>query len=148
VLAESPVLVSDPERIRGQRVLVVEDGPTLTHGDMPYGASVIAAQTFGAAEIVDPRPYAVGTLQETYRRYPQTGPVLPAMGYSRDQIHDLEQTINRVDCDLVLFATPIQLTRILSIHKPTVRVRYEYRDHDQPRLEEILMERLGRPSPP
>ena len=143
VLAESPVLVSHPERIQGKRVLVVEDGPTLTHGDMSYGAGVMAAKAHGAADIVDPRPYAVGTLQDIYRRYPHIGPVLPAMGYSKDQRHDLERTINSMACDLVLFATPIQLTRLLAINKQAVRVRYEYRDHDHPQLEEVLLERLG-----
>jgi len=142
VLAESPVLVSRPERIKGKRVLIVEDGPTVTHGEMPFGAGVIAAKMHGAADIVDPRPYAVGTIQETYRLYPRTGPVLPAMGYGSNQIQDLENTINSVDCDLVLFATPIQLTRILSINKLTVRVRYEYRDHGRPKLEEVLLDRL------
>jgi predicted GTPase len=142
VLAESPVIVSRPERIEGKRVLVVEDGPTLTHGEMPYGAGVIAAKEFNAAEIIDPRPYAEGTIHETYLRYPHTGTVLPAMGYSADQIRDLETTINRADCDLVLFATPIHLTRILSIEKPVIRVRYEYQDHGSPTLEEILIERL------
>lgn len=143
VLAESPVIVSNPQQIQGKRVLVVEDGPTLTHGGMPYGAGFIAAKTYGAAEIVDPRPYAVGTIHETYLLYPHTGPVLPAMGYSGDQIHDLEGTINSVNCDLVLFATPIHLTRILSINKLTVRVRYEYQDHDHPFLEEVLLDRFG-----
>jgi len=147
VLAESPVLVSNPEQIRGKRVLVVEDGPTLTHGEMPYGAGFIAAKTYGAEEVVDPRPYAKGTIRETYLLYPHTGPVLPAMGYSRDQVHDLEGTINSTDCDLVLFATPIQLTRILSINRPTIRVRYEYKDHDHPFLEEILLDRLEGRSP-
>jgi predicted GTPase len=142
VLAESPVIVSRPERIEGKRVLVVEDGPTLTHGEMPYGAGVIAAKEFNAAEIVDPRPYAEGSIHETYLRYPHTGAVLPAMGYSDEQIRDLEATINRAPCDLVLFATPIHLTRILSIEKPVIRVRYEYQDHGSPVLEEILMERL------
>jgi predicted GTPase len=142
VLAESPVLVSNPEQIRGKRVLVVEDGPTLTHGEMPYGAGFIAAKTYGAAEVVDPRPYAKGAIRETYLLYPHTGPVLPAMGYSRDQVQDLEGTINSTDCDLVLFATPIQLTRILSINRPTIRVRYEYQDHDNPFLEEMLLDRL------
>jgi predicted GTPase len=142
VLAESPVLVSSPEQIKGKRVLVVEDGPTLTHGEMPYGAGLIAAKTYGAAEVVDPRPYAKGTIRETYLLYPHTGPVLPAMGYSRDQVQDLEGTVNSVDCDLVLFATPIHLTRILSINKPTMRVRYEYQDHDHPFLEEALLDRL------
>jgi len=145
VLADSPVTVSDPKRIQDKRVLVVEDGPTLTHGGMPYGAGVIAARTYGAAEIVDPRPYSVGTIQETYVRYPHIGPVLPAMGYTREQIRDLEQTINTVDCDLVLFATPIQLTRILSINKLTVRVLYEYRGRDRPLLEEVLADRLDSP---
>jgi predicted GTPase len=147
VLAESPVIVSRPERIKGKRVLVVEDGPTLTHGEMPYGAGVIAAKEFHAAEIVDPRPYAEGTIHETYLRYPNTGAVLPAMGYSADQIRDLETTINRADCDLVLFATPIHLTRILSIKKPAIRVRYEYQDHGSPTLEEILIERLKSQQP-
>ncbi len=142
VLAESPVIVSSPERIRGKRVLVVEDGPTLTHGEMPYGAGFIAAKTYKAAEVVDPRPHAVGAIQETYLLYPHTGPVLPAMGYSSEQIRDLERTINNANCDLVLFATPIQLTRILSINKPTLRVRYEYQDHDHPFLEEVLLDRL------
>ena len=142
VLAESPVLVSNPQRIKGVRVLVVEDGPTLTHGEMPFGAGIIAAKKYGAADIIDPRPYAVGTIQETYRGYPHIGPVLPAMGYSRNQIHDLERTIKSVDCDLVLFATPIQLTRVLSINKLAVRVRYEYGDHNHPLLEEALLDRL------
>ena len=142
VLAESTVLVSDPERIQGKRVLVVEDGPTLTHGEMSYGAGIIAARTYGASEIVDPRPYAARTIREIYRRYPHVDLVLPAMGYSKDQIQDLERTINSVDCDLVLFATPIQLTRILSLNKVAIRVRYEYQDHGRPRLEEVLLDRL------
>jgi predicted GTPase len=137
VLAESSVIVGDPERIKGKRVLVVEDGPTLTHGEMPYGAGVIAAETYGSRELVDPRPYAVGSIREVYIRYPHIGSVLPAMGYSRNQIHDL------VDCDLILFATPIHLTRILSLNKPAIRVRYEYRDHTHPRLEDVLLELLG-----
>jgi predicted GTPase len=146
LLAESPVLVNDPERIKGKRVLVVEDGPTLTHGEMSYGAGVIAAQVYEAAEIVDPRPFAVGTIQEAYRLYPHLGSVLPAMGYSKDQIRDLEGTIARAECDLVLFATPIQLTRILSIDKPTLRVRYEYQDRGHPTLEDILVNRFKKGS--
>jgi predicted GTPase len=142
VTAESPVIVSDPDKIRGRRVLIVEDGPTLTHGEMPYGAGVIAARTYGAKELVDPRPFSTGTIKETYRQYPHIGPVLPAMGYSKDQISDLEHTINQSDCDLVLFATPIHLTRIMSINKPTLRVLYEYRDHETPTLEEVLVRRL------
>jgi predicted GTPase len=143
VLSESPVIVSDPELIKGKKVLVVEDGPSLTHGEMPYGAGAIAAKTYGARELVDPRPFAEGSIREIYIRYPHTGPVLPAMGYSRNQIHDLESTINNVDCDLILFATPIQLSRILSLNKPTIRVRYEYQDHDRPTLEDVLLARLN-----
>lgn len=142
VLAESPVLVSQPELIRGARVLIVEDGPTLTHGGMPYGAGFVAANRFGAAQIVDPRPYAVGTICDVYQKYPHMGPVLPAMGYSAEQIQDLELTINRAECDLVLFATPIQLTRVLTIDRPTLRVRYDYVDRDSPTLEECLLDRL------
>ena len=143
VEAESPVLVRNPERIKGKCVLVVEDGPTLTHGEMPYGAGSIAAEKFHAKTMVDPRPYAVGAIKETFKKYPNMGLVLPAMGYSKDQIGDLEKTINNVDCDLVLFSTPIQLKRLLSINKPAIRVRYEYKDHGQPLLEDVLMERLN-----
>lgn len=142
VLAESPVLVNNPGLILGARVVVVEDGPSLTHGGMSYGAGFLAAGKYGAAKVVDPRPYAVGTIKDTYSHYPHIGPVLPAMGYSTDQIQDLERTINGADCDLVVFATPIQLTRILSINKPALRVRYEYRDHGSPLLEECLLKRL------
>ena len=142
VLAESPVLPQTPSRIRGKSVLVVEDGPTLTHGDMPFGAGLIAARAYDAGSLVDPRPYAVGTIQDAFRRYPHIGPVLPAMGYSKTQISDLEQTIDRTPCDLVLFATPIHLTRIVKISKPTLRVRYEYKNHGSPTLEETLLKRL------
>jgi predicted GTPase len=142
LLAESPVLPQTPSRIRGKSVLVVEDGPTLTHGEMAFGAGLIAARAYGAGKIVDPRPYAVGTIQDAFRRYPHIGPVLPAMGYSGTQITDLEETIHRVPCDLVLFATPIHLTRIVKIGKPTLRVRYEYKDHGSPTLEEVLLKRL------
>ncbi len=142
VLAESPVLVRNPERIKGKRVLVVEDGPTLTHGEMPFGAGTIAAEKFGASEIIDPRPYSVGSILDTFKKYPDTGPVLPAMGYSEKQVRDLEESINSVDCDLVLFSTPIQLRRILTINKPSIRVRYEYKDHSKPMLEDLLIEKL------
>jgi predicted GTPase len=142
ILASSPVIVNEPERVRGMRVLVVEDGPTLTHGGMTFGAGFIAAQTFKALEIVDPRPYAAGSISDTYRIYPHIGPVLPAMGYSTDQIRDLEETINASVCDLVLFATPIQLTRIVSINKPAIRVRYEYEDNGSPTLENVLLGEL------
>ncbi len=142
LLAESPVIVRDPERIRGKRVLVVEDGPTLTHGGMAYGAGYIAASQYEAAEIVDPKEYALGTMDEVYRMYPHIGPVLPAMGYSAEQIRDLVSTINRVECDLVVFATPIHLTRIVDINKPALRVRYEYRDRGSFNLEECLLQAL------
>jgi predicted GTPase len=142
LMAESPVVVSNPERIKGKRVLVVEDGPTLTHGGMAFGAGKIAAETYGASHLVDPRASAVGAIAQAYREYPHIGAVLPAMGYSEHQIRDLEQTINAADCDVVMFATPIQLTRLVAINKPAIRVRYEYRDHGEPTLKEVLMRRL------
>ncbi|MCP4352336.1 MAG: GTPase [Desulfobacterales bacterium] len=144
VLAESALLVDNPEQIRGKRVLVVEDGPTLTHGEMSFGAGTIAAKNNGAAAIVDPRPYIDGTIKETFEAYPNIGALLPAMGYSKEQIKDLEDTINRADCDLVLFATPIDLPALLSIDKPTLRVRYEYKDHNAPLLEDALLKRLNK----
>lgn len=142
VLADSRVTVTDGEHIRGKRVLVVEDGPTLTHGHMKFGAGVIAAQRYGADEVVDPRPYLTGTLKETFETYPEIGAVLPAMGYSEQQIKDLEATINGCDCDLVLSATPIDLTGLLNIVKPTLRVRYSYRDHGRPTLGDLVKEML------
>jgi predicted GTPase len=142
VLAESDVLVKHPERIKDSRVLVVEDGPTLTHGGMSFGAGKIAADVYRAAKVIDPRFYSTGTIKETYTHFPHIGPVLPAMGYSKMQIQDLENTINSAPCDLVIFATPIQLTRILKIHTPTIRVRYEYKDHGAPSLEEVLLHKL------
>jgi predicted GTPase len=142
VLAESSVVVSDPGMIKGKRVLVVEDGPTLTHGEMPIGAGFIASEMFKAAEIIDPRPFAKGSLKETYTKYPHIEAVIPAMGYTPDQIEDLEQTINQSDCDLVVFATPIHLPLVLDIKKPTLRVRYEYKDHSSPTLEDLIVEKL------
>ena len=142
ILAESAILVDDPEQIRGQRVLVIEDGPTLTHGEMSYGAGVIAANRYAAAEIVDPKPHAAGTIKDTYRQYPNVGAVLPAMGYGQGQIHDLQLTINHVDCDLVLCATPVDLPNLLSINKPIIRVGYEYKDHGNPLLKDALWDRL------
>jgi len=142
VLADSRVVVKDPSKIRGKEVLVVEDGPTLTHGEMPYGAGKIAAEKFKAARIVDPRKTAEGSIAEIYRRYPHIASVLPAMGYTKEQVHDLERTINNAACDLVLFATPIHLTRVLDIKKPSIRVRYEYQDHGEPILEDVLLARL------
>jgi len=142
VLAESQLLIKDPGRIKGKRVLVVEDGPTLTHGGMASGAGALAAREYGAATLIDPRPYAVGSIADAFRRYPHIGTVLPAMGYGAEQIEELEQTINRTVCDLVLFATPIHLARLLDIRHPSIRIRYEYRDHGGPFLEDILTKRL------
>lgn len=136
--AASPILVDRPELITGRRVLVVEDGPTLTHGEMKFGAGTVAAMKFGAAEIVDPRPYAVGTIASTYGRYPATGNVLPAMGYSDEQVADLEATIARVPCDSVVIGTPIDLTRLVDIGKPTIRVRYELQEIGKPDLADVL----------
>lgn len=144
VRGASPIFVDDPEAIRGKRVLVVEDGPTLTHGEMAYGAGVVAADAFGAAEIVDPRPYAVGTIADTYEKYPTTGPVLPAMGYGEEQMADLQQTIENAPVDMVLIATPIDLARIIDIDKPHQRVRYELQEIGRPDLVDILRERFGR----
>ena len=121
---DSRLDVPDPEKIRGKRVLVIEDGPTTTHGGMTFGAGVLAAQQNGAAELVDPRPWAVGEIAETYRQYPDTGALLPAMGYGEAQTRDLEATVNAIDCDLVLVATPIDLTRLIEINKPHMRIRY------------------------
>jgi len=136
--AASPLFVDDPDAIRGKRVLVIEDGPTLTHGEMAYGAGWVAARRFGAAEIVDPRPFAVGTIHDTYVKYPNTGAILPAMGYGDAMVKDLEKTINKADVDLVISATPIDLNRILKVNKPMQRVRYELQEIGQPTLTEIL----------
>ena len=140
--AASPIFVDDPAAIRGKRVLVVEDGPTLTHGGMAYGAGVIAAKRFGAAEIIDPRPWAVESIAATYEKYPNTGPILPAMGYGEAQLRDLEATINQVPCDLVIVGTPIDLARVIDIKHPNQRVRYELQPIGQPTLEKILKEYL------
>ena len=141
--AASPLFVDDPEAIRGKRVLVVEDGPTLTHGGMKYGAAYIAARRFGAGEIVDPRPFAVRTIKDTYEKYPDTGIILPAMGYGADQMKDLEETINQADVDLVLSGTPIDLTRVIKVNKPLQRVRYELQEIGQPTLTEILKKQFA-----
>ncbi len=145
VEATSPISVdeADAEAIRGKRVLAVEDGPTLTHGDMSFGAGILAARKFGASEIIDPRPYAVGSIKEAFQRYPKTGAVLPALGYGAKQIAELEATINAAPVDLVLIATPIDLRRIVKIKHPTVRVRYELKEIGQPTLADILKERLA-----
>ena len=136
--AASPLIVDDPLAIRGQRVLVVEDGPTLTHGGMAYGAGWVAARRFGAAEIVDPRPFAVGSILQTYRNYPSTGDILPAMGYGEEMVRELEQTINNADVDMVIIGTPIDLAGLLKINKPSQRVRYELQEIGQPTLTDVL----------
>ena len=126
--------------IKGKRVLVVEDGPSVTHGGMPYGAATIAAQRFGASSIMDPRPYAVGSIAETFKKYPTIPNLLPAMGYGDKQITELENTINAVDCDLVIVGTPIDLCKKININKPAVRVKYDFNGNSKPGLEEILKE--------
>ena len=138
VEAASPLFVDDPGKIRGKRVLAIEDGPTLTHGEMKYGAGVLAAERYGAAEIVDPRPYAVGRLKETFDIYPGIGALLPAMGYGEEQMKDLAETIARTPADVVLVATPIDLRRIIKIDKPALRVRYELQEIGKPDLEDVL----------
>jgi predicted GTPase len=142
--AASPLFVNDPASIRGKRVLVIEDGPTLTHGEMAYGAGYVAARRFGAAEIVDPRPFAVKSIAATYEKYPKTGPILPAMGYGEAQMRDLEATIEAADVDMVIVGTPIDLTRVIKINKPYQRVRYELQEIGRPTLEDILKEKFGK----
>jgi predicted GTPase len=141
--AASPIFVADPRAIRGTRVLVIEDGPTLTHGGMAYGAGVVAARRFGAGQLVDPRPYAVGSIAHTFEAYPHIGVLLPATGYGQDQIAELEQTINAVECDLVLAATPIDLRRLIDVRHPVDRVRYELQVIGEPTLRDVLVEHFG-----
>jgi predicted GTPase len=136
----SRVSVATPELLTGRRVLVVEDGPTLTHGEMSYGAGVVAARLFGARELVDPRPYAVGSIRSTFEKFPQLTILLPAMGYSAMQRHELEETIKRVPCDLVLVATPIDLARVIQLSKPYLRVSYEVEELTRPGLADLIRE--------
>jgi predicted GTPase len=138
VNASSPVSVDDPDIIKGKRILCIEDGPTLTHGEMGFGAGTIAATRYGAAELVDPRPYTVGAIAESFKLYPQIGALLPAMGYGKEQLKDLETTINRTDCEAVVVATPIDLRRVIKINKPSTRVHYELQEIGEPTLEGIL----------
>jgi predicted GTPase len=140
--AASPLEVEDGHKISGKKVLVIEDGPTLTHGEMAYGAGVVAAQKYGCEEIVDPRPYTVGTISATFEKYPDIGTLLPAMGYSGKQVKDLEQTVNKTKCDLVIIATPIDLRRIINIKKPTVRVMYSLQEIGHPNLTDVLSARF------
>jgi predicted GTPase len=146
IRADSPVTVDRPDEIKGKRVLVIEDGPTLTHGEMTFGAGVVAAKRFGAAEIVDPRPVAVGSLQDVYRKY-EVGPVLPAMGYSREQLSEMEQVITAAAPDLVVVASPIDLMRLISVSIPSVRVAYELQERDgSPTIADALAPVLATPS--
>jgi predicted GTPase len=142
--AASPITVDRPELIRGRRALVIEDGPTMTHGEMRYGAGVIAARRFGAKEIVDPRPWLVGEIKETFRQYPEIGPLLPAMGYSPEQIRDMERTINATECDVVVVATPIDLRRLMNLDIPSVRVGYDLEEIGRPKLEDVLAETMAK----
>ncbi|NOY06348.1 MAG: GTPase, partial [Chlorobi bacterium] len=136
--AASPIFVDHPERINGKRALVVEDGPTMTHGEMQFGAGTVAALKHNAREIIDPRKYTVGSITRTFKQYPDVGAVLPAMGYGAKQIKDLEATINKTPCDVVVIGTPIDLNRIIKIKKPTVRVKYELQVIGRPNLEDLL----------
>jgi len=140
--AASPITVDDPEAIKGKRVLVVEDGPTLTHGNMPYGAGVIIAKKLGAGELVDPRPFAVGSIVTAFKKFPHLGPLLPALGYGKEQIQELQETINDTPCDTVVIGTPIDLRRVLKINKPAVRAKYELEELGSPTLEDILNKRF------
>jgi len=142
--AASPIFVDNPEVIKGKKVLVIEDGPTLTHGEMTYGAGVIAAMKYGASELMDARPYAVGTIVDTFKKYPHIHNYLPAMGYGKKQISDLEKTINNTPCELVISATPIDLTRVINVNKPVIRVKYELDEIGRPTLEDVLGEFLKR----
>jgi predicted GTPase len=138
--AASPIFVDDPSAIKGKKVVVVEDGPTLTHGEMSYGAGIVAATKFGAAEIVDPRPYAVGSIKEAYSKYTQLENLVPALGYSEKQLKELEETLSKIPADLVVIATPINLARVLKLNKPGVRVYYELQEIGTPTLENIVGE--------
>jgi len=138
--AASPIYVDKPELIKGKRVLVIEDGPTLTHGEMKYGAGTIAARKMGAAELIDPRPFAEGSIKDAFKKYNHLSDILPAMGYGQKQMNELEITINKADCDSVVIGTPIDLTRIININKPTTRVKYELQEIGKPDLEDFIKE--------
>ena len=144
VYGASPVTLDDPEAVRGQRVIVVDDGPTLTHGGMAYGAAYVAALRAGAAEIVNPRPFAAPEIEEVYRQYPHLGAVLPALGYYPEQLEALRETIDRVDADLVVAGTPTDLAALIELKKPVVRARYEFAEVGEPRLGNLVAEFLKR----
>ena len=147
IRAESPLFIENSEAIKGKRVMVIEDGPTLTHGEMAFGAGWLAAKRYEAAEIVDPRPYAAGAMKQVYEKYPSTGAILPAMGYGDDMTHDLESTINNADVDLVISATPIDITRIINVNKTLLRVRYELKEITQPTLMDLIRKKFGLKNP-
>jgi predicted GTPase len=138
IACASPITVENSELIAGKKVLVVEDGPTLTHGEMKIGAGMVAAEKFNAAETVDPRPFLVGKLQETFAHYPKIGTLLPAMGYGEEQVKDLEETINNTACDVVIIGTPIDLRRITDIKHPSVRVTYDLEEISTPTVADVL----------
>lgn len=142
--AASPITADNPDLVKGKRVLVIEDGPTLTHGNMLYGAGTIMAKNFGAGEIVNPKPYAVGSIKKTYEKYSHVGSILPAMGYGTKQVAELKETIERTPCDVVVIGTPIDLRRVMSIDKPTVRVKYELQVLGPVSLEHVLEDFLQR----
>lgn len=143
IYAASPIFVDKPQIIKDKEVLVVEDGPTLTHGEMTYGAGVVAAEKFGAKNLVDPRPFAVGEIEDIFQKYPDIGTLLPAMGYGKKQMKDLEKTINRTPCEAVIVGTPVDLGRFLKINKPSTQVRYELQEIGRPDLEEMIDEFFG-----
>jgi predicted GTPase len=142
--AASPLYVDEPAAILGKRVLVIEDGPTLTHGEMDIGAGWVAAQKYGAAEIIDPRPYAVGSIKETFEKFDHLTEILPAMGYGDEQVKELEKTINAADADVVIIGTPMDLTRVVKMNKPSVRVRYDLQEIGKPTLDDILRDFPGK----
>ena len=142
VEAASPITVDDPKLVKGKKVLVIEDGPTLTHGNMAYGAGTIAAKRLKASEILDPRPYAVGSIKAAFKKFDHLGTLIPAMGYGKEQIKELEETINATPCDVVVIGTPVDLRRVLNMNKPSVRVKYELQEVSKPDLEDILENRF------
>lgn len=144
IKAESTITVDQPELIKGKRVLIVEDGPTLTHGEMKIGAGTVAAQRLGAAEVIDPTPYLVGSLKETFKTFPHIENLLPAMGYGAKQLKDLEETINNIDCDAVIIGTPIDLSRVIKINKPTARIHYDLNEVDGPSLDTVLTDFINK----
>jgi predicted GTPase len=141
--ADSALRLEEPDLVKGKRVLVIEDGPTLTHGEMDIGAGYVACQEFGAAEIVDPRPYAVGSIAQAYSKFPRLGKVVPALGYYEEQLEELRATIDRADCDTVVIGTPIDLRRVIKVGKPATRVRYDLKEHQPEVLRQEVAQAVG-----